>query len=88
MDAGVLLLRLVLIQVFALTGAQKSEQAQNKHKVIIHFYEQDEDIRLTEQLFFLLALIGKSLIRIGAIFLALAAAFFLSGTRGLLLRFL
>lgn len=43
---------------------------------------------LTEQLFFLLAPMGASLILMGAIFFALAAAFFLSSTRGLLLRFL
>lgn len=45
-------------------------------------------LALTEQLFFLLALMGDSFIRIGAIFLIFAAAFFLSETRGLLLRFL
>lgn len=45
-------------------------------------------LTLTEQLFFLLALMGESFIRMGAIFLIFAAAFFLSETRGLLLRFL
>lgn len=54
---------------------------------VFHEYS---NFTLTEQLFFLLALIGDNLIRMGAIFLALATAeaFFLSGTRGLLLRFL
>lgn len=91
-DAGVLLLRLVLLHVVALTGrargeerrrlGEKGKRTKNKKELAC------DERRLTEQLFFLLAPMGDSLMRMGAIFLALAAAFFFSGTRGLLLRFL
>lgn len=89
-DAGVLLLRLILIHIIALVEKREEKDSDEKNKTgtnkLLEWWFRVSV--LTEQLFFLLAPIGDSLILIGAIFLAFAAAFFLSGTRGLLLRFL
>lgn len=87
MDAGVLLLRLVLVQIVAL-AERSSEDQQVKTATATGWSGTARGLTLTEQLFFLLAPMGDSFIRIGAIFLTFAAAFFFSGTRGLLLRFL
>lgn len=84
MDARVLLLRLVLVQIIALEQ-EKSEDREVKSATPIGWKGRRT---LTEQLFFLFAPMGDNFIRIGAIFFTFAAAFFFSGTRGLLLRFL
>lgn len=95
MHAGVLLLGLILVHVLALTESkERVKERRNNSKQVTELedeeagMETERSFELTEQLFFLLAPIGDSLIRMGAIFFAFAKAFFFSGTRGLLLRFL
>ncbi len=84
-NAGVLLLRIVLIHLLTLHYNHTQDQTQPLHPthIYVHTYYTQT---LTELLFFLLLPSAPSLMRRGAIFLGFG--FFLSETRGLLLRFL